>query len=173
MTSHPPTLEVLVHELSMQDDGDGITYLKIRALHTSKLVYEIGEITPTRSSIPLVTPDRFAAIGMRYQFMAYDPADSSRVSAVKEWTAKLRLFANVSRHSNDAYIELWTLPRACNALIRYTTNGSSPAGQGAATYENIFRAPDHCRVITAIAVSTTYLINSELVQIPIIGTPTR
>jgi hypothetical protein len=173
MMSDPPRPEVLVHELSMQDDGDGITYLKIQGLHTSKLVYEVGEIAPTRSSMPLVTPDRFAAIGMRYQFMAYDPADISRMSVVKSWTAKLRLFANVSRRGNNVDIELWTLPRACNALIRYTTNGSSPAGQGAINYENTFRAPAHCRVITAIAVSTTYRINSELVQIPIVGTPMR
>ena len=36
----------------MQDDGDGVTYLKIEPLHAPSVVYETGNSEPTRASTP-------------------------------------------------------------------------------------------------------------------------
>jgi hypothetical protein len=87
----PPIPEVSIRELSVQEDGDGITYLKIEPLHAQSVVYETGDSEPTKASSPVPTPSRFEATGLRYRFLAFDPADLTRFSAVKDWAAKLRL----------------------------------------------------------------------------------
>jgi hypothetical protein len=85
----------------VQEDGDGHTYLKIEPLHAPSLVYETGDSDPTSASSPVPTPTRFEAVGLRYRFLAFDPADMVRVSAVKEWTAKLRLKYQLHHRGNS------------------------------------------------------------------------
>lgn len=51
------------------------------------------------------TPARFEATGLRYSFLAIDPADPGRISAVKEWTAKIRL-------SKELCILCWAVEEA-------------------------------------------------------------
>jgi hypothetical protein len=87
----PPVPEVSIRELSVQEDGDGHTYLKIEPLHAPALVYETGDSDPTSASSPCRRQPALKASALRYRFLAFDPADMVRVSAVKEWTAKLRL----------------------------------------------------------------------------------
>jgi hypothetical protein len=72
------------------------------------------------------TPTRFEATGLRYRFLAFDPADLVRVSAVKEWTAKLRLKYQLHNRGDHYEVELLALPKANGIAIRYTTDGSSP-----------------------------------------------
>jgi hypothetical protein len=43
----PPVPEVSIRELSVQEDGDGITYLKIEPLHAPAVVFETGDADPT------------------------------------------------------------------------------------------------------------------------------
>ena len=45
----------------LQDEGDGITYLKIEPLHASSVVFETGRTDPTRASSPVPMPSRFEA----------------------------------------------------------------------------------------------------------------
>lgn len=163
----PPVPEVDIRLLSVQEDGDGQTYLKIEPLHAPCVVYETGDSDPTSASSPVPTPARFEATGLRYRFLAFDPADLSRVSAVKEWTAKLRL--KYQRHDRgDHYeVELLALPKANGITIRYTTDGSSPTSSGYATYDGPFRVPANCRIVCAMAVASAYDLNSEIVRIPI------
>jgi hypothetical protein len=163
----PPVPEVSVRELSMQEDGNGITYLKIEPLHAPLVVYETGDSDPTSSSSPVPTPTRFEASGLRYRFLAFDPADTGRFSAVKEWTAKLRLKYQLYDRGDHYEVELLALPKANGTSIRYTTDGSSPTGGGFATYDGVFRVPARCRVVCAMAVSTGYDLNSEPIRIAI------
>lgn len=163
----PPVPVVLIRELSVQEDGDGITFLKIEPLHAPSLAYENGDTDPTPSSTPVPTPARFEATGLRYRFIAFDPADETRISEVKEWSAKLRL--KYQRHNRgDHYeVELLALPRANGIVIRYTTDASLPTGAGAAIYDGAFRVPENCRVVCAMAVAPAYGLSSEKVTIPI------
>jgi hypothetical protein len=161
----PPIPEVMVRELSVDDQGDGITYLKIEPLHAPAVVYETGGAEPSRASTPVPTPNRFEAKGLRYRFLAIDPDDFARTSAIKDWTAKLRL--KYQRHDRgDHYeVELLALPRANGVAIYYTTDGSAPTNAGRATYDGVFRVPEKTRVVCAIAVSTEYELNSETIRI--------
>lgn len=163
----PPEPEVSIRELSVQDDGDGLTYLKVEPLHATAVVFETGDAEPTPASSPVPTPTRFEATGLRYRFLAHDPADMLRVSTVKEWTAKLRLKYQLHDRGNYYQVELLTLPKASGIIIRYTTDGSSPASAGAATYDGAFRVPANCRVVCALAVAADYGLNSEAIRIPI------
>jgi hypothetical protein len=163
----PPVPEVSIRELSTQEDGDGITYLKIEPLHAPSVVYETGDSDPTIASSPVPTPTRFEATGMRYRFLAFDPVDQARVSVVKEWTAKLRLKYQLHNRGDHYEVELLALPKANGTSIRYTTDGSSPTSAGFATYDGVFRVPAKCRVVCAMAVSTGYDLNSDAIRIAI------
>lgn len=163
----PPVPEVAIRELSVQDDGDGHTFLKIEPLHAPSVVYETGDSDPTSASTPVPTPSRFEATALRYRFLAFDPADLLRVSAVKEWTAKLRLRHQLHNRGDHYEVELLALPKANGISIRYTTDGSSPTSAGAATYDGSFRVPAGCRIVCAMAVASAYDLNSETIRIPI------
>jgi hypothetical protein len=117
---------VSIRELSVEPDGDGITYLKIEPLHAPASFLKPVTPNPTPASSPVPTPTRFEATGLRYRFLAYDPADMVRVSAVKEWTAKLRLKYQLHNRGDHYEVELLALPKANGISIRYTTDGSSP-----------------------------------------------
>lgn len=80
----PPSPEVAVRELSVEEDGNGLTYLKIEPLHAPAVVYETGDSAPTPSSTPVPTPSRFEASALRYRFLAYDPDDMTRISPIKD-----------------------------------------------------------------------------------------
>jgi hypothetical protein len=163
----PPVPEVSIRELSIQEDGDGQTYLKIEPLHAPSVVYETGDSDPTSASSPVPTPARFEATGLRYRFLAFDPADSERVSSVKEWTAKVRLKYQLNNRGDHYEVELLALPKANGITIRYTTDGSSPTSAGFATYNGAFRVPETCRVVCAMAMSGSYDLNSETIRISI------
>jgi hypothetical protein len=163
----PPMPEVAIRELSTQDEGEGLTYLKIEPLHAPSIVYETGDADPTPASSPVPTPSRFEATGLSYRFLAFDPADRTRVSAVKQWTAKLRLKYQLHNRGNHYEVELLALPRANGVTIRYTTDGSSPTSAGSATYDGTFRVPEKCRVVCAMAVCAGYDLNSEPIRIPV------
>ena len=162
-----PTPEVSIRELSVEDDGDGITYLKIEPLHAPSLVYETGKTDPTKSSSPVPTPTRFEAKGLCYRFMALDPEALTRFSEVKEWTAKLRLKQQLHNRGDHYEVELLALPKANGIVIRYTTDGSSPANSGFATYDGKFRVPEKCRVVCAVAICPEYDLVSEQIKITI------
>lgn len=163
----PPVPEVSIRELSVQEDGDGHTYLKIEPLHAPSVVYETGDSDPTTASSPVPTPSRFEAAGMRYRFLAFDPADSGRVSVLKEWTAKVRLKYQLHNRGDHFEVELLALPKASGITIRYTTDGSSPSTTGFATYDGPFRVPANSRIVCAMAVASSYDVNSETIRIPI------
>jgi hypothetical protein len=163
----PPVPEVSIRELSMQEDGDGHTFLKIEPLHAPSVVYETGDSIPTSASSPVPTPARFEATGLRYQFLAFDPADLVRVSVVKEWTAKIRLKYQLHNRGDHFEVELLALPKNNGITIRYTTDGSSPTSAGFATYDGPFRVPANCRIVCAMAVASTYDLNSETIRIQI------
>ena len=163
----PPVPEVSIRELSVQDDGDGHTFLKIEPLHAPSVVYETGDSDPTTASSPVPTPSRFEATGMRYRFLAFDPADLKRVSAVKEWTAKVRLKYQLYNRGDHYEVELRALPKVNVISIRYTTDGSSPISAGFATYDGPFRVPAKCRVVCAMSVGSGYNLNSATIRIPI------
>jgi hypothetical protein len=139
------------------------------------VVYETGDSVPTIASSPVPTPSRFEASGLRYRFLAFDPADSARVSEVKEWTAKIRLKHQLHNRGDHYEVELLALPKANGIAIRYTTDGSSPTGTGFATYDGPFRVPVNCRIVCAMAVASVYNLNSETtrIQIPQTGQEER
>lgn len=164
----PPAVpEVVVKELSVQEDGDGYTYLKIEPLHAPSVVYETGDTDPTSASSPVPTPARFEATGLRYRFLAHDPDDLGRVSAVKEWTAKVRLKYQLHNRGDHYEVELRALPKSGGIAIRYTTDGSSPNYAGSATYDGPIRVPTGCRVVVATALSAEYGVGSEPIRIAI------
>lgn len=163
----PPVPEVSIRELSIQDDGGGHTFLKIEPLHAPSIVYETGDSDPTTASSPVPTPARFEATGLRYRYLAFDPADPCRISAVKEWTAKVRLKYRLHNRGDHYEVELLAMPKANGIAIRYTTDGSSPTSAGFATYDGPFRVPMNCRIVCAMAVASAYDLNSEIIRIPI------
>lgn len=163
----PPAPDVAIRELSTEDEGDGKSYLKIEPLHAPNVVYETGDSEPTPASSPVPTPNRFEATALRYRFLAHDPEDATRVSVVRDWTAKLRLKYKL-RDCGDHYeLELLCLPKSGNVTIRYTTDGSSPTSAGSATYDGPIRVPSECRVVCAMAVSSSYDLNSETLRVSI------
>lgn len=163
----PPSPEVAVRELSVEEDGSGRTYLKIEPLHAPTVSYETGDSEPTPSSTPVPTPSRFEASALRYRFLAYDPDDMTRLSSVKDWTATLRVKTQLHNRGDHFEVELLSLPRANGIVIRYSTDGSSPTGSGAAIYDGVIRVPEGCRVICAIAASSEFSLSSEVVKIVI------
>jgi hypothetical protein len=156
-----------IRELSVQEDDDGITYLKIEPLHAPSVVYETGDSEPTKASSPVPTPSRFEAKGLRYRFLAFDPADLTRFSLIKDWAAKLRLKYQLHDRGDHYEIELLALPKANGIAIRYTTDGTSPTNAGFATYDGTFRVPERSRVVCAMAVCSEYNLNSEPIRIAI------
>jgi hypothetical protein len=163
----PPAPSVEVRELSVEEDGDGRTYLKIEPLHAPAVVYETGDTDPTPSSSPVPTPARFEATALRYRFLAHDPADITRISPVREWTARMRLKYQLHNRGDHYEIELRALPRANGIAIRYTTDGSAPTHVGATTYDGVIRVPAGCRTVLAIAVAPALGLNSEVLRVPI------
>ena len=163
----PPVPEVVIRELSVSDDGDGRSYLKIEPLNATAVVFETGDSDPTPASSPVPTPTRFEATALRYRFLAHEPNDLMRFSGVKEWTAKLRLKYHLHHRGDHYEVELLALPKAGGITIRYTTDGSAPSNAGSASYDGVFRVPVNCRVVVAIAVATGYGLNSEIVRIAI------
>jgi hypothetical protein len=113
------------------------------------------------------TPTRFEATGLRYRFLAYDPADMVRVSAVKEWTAKLRLKYQLHNRGDHYEVELLALPKA-NGISHPLHHRWFLAHQyRLATYDGVFRVPANCRVVCAMAVTADYDLNSETIRITI------
>lgn len=163
----PPVPEVSIRELAVQEDGDGYTFLKIEPLHAPSVVYETGDSEPTSASSPVPTPARFEAKGLRYRFLAFDPDDLSRVSAVKEWTAKVRLKYQLHNRGDHFEVELLALPKTNGISIRYTTDGTSPSSAGFAIYDGSIKVPGNCRVVCAMAVASAYDVNSETIRITI------
>ena len=163
----PPTPLVDIRELSVEEDGDGRTYLKVEPLHAPAIVFETGDTDPTPSSSPVPTPARFEATALRYRFLAHDPADLTRISPVKEWTARIRLKYALLNRGDHFEVELRALPRVAGIAIRYTTDGSAPTHVGAATYDGTFRVPAGSRVICAIAGASDLGLYSEVLRVPI------
>ena len=163
----PPMPEVVVRELSVQEEGAGATYLKIEPLHAPAVVFETGNAEPTSASSAVPMPSRYEATALRYRFLAYDPADMARTSPVKEWTARLRLKYQLHNRGDHFDVELLALPRANSVAIRYSTDGSSPTSVGSATYDGIFRVPATSRVVCAMAVCPEFDLNSEVIRITI------
>ena len=163
----PPAPDVSIRELSVMEDDSGHTFLKIEPLHAPAVVFETGDADPTPASSPVPTPARFEAAGLRYRFLAVDPADPSRVSAVREWSARVRLKYQLHHRGDHHEVELLALPRVNGITIRYTTDGSTPAGNAAAVYNGPFRVLENCRVVCAMAAATAFGLNSDIVRIPI------
>jgi hypothetical protein len=163
----PPAPSVEIRELSREEDGDGHTYLKIEPLHATSVVFETGDSVPTVSSSPVPTPAKFEAKGLRYRFMAFDPASPERSSPVRDWTATLRVKCQLHNRGDHYEVEMLALPKANGVVIRYTTDGSAPTGAAAATYGGMFRVPVGCRVVCAVAVASAHNLVSEAVKITI------
>ncbi len=163
----PADPEVAIRELSSEEDGNGRTYLKIEPLHATSLAFETGDSDPTPSSGPVPTPTRFEATGLRYRFISYDAEDFTRVSKVKEWTARLRVKYHLHHRGDHYEVELRALPQSGEVKIRYTTDGSSPTSAGSAVYDGPVRIPDGCRVLCAMAVAPGYELNSETIRVAI------
>jgi hypothetical protein len=104
---------------------------------------------------------------MRYRFLAFDPADATRVSPVKEWTAKVRLKHQLHNRGDHYEVELLALPKTNGITIRYTTDGSAPTSAGYATYDGPFRVPANSRKVCAMAVASAFNVNSETIRISI------
>ena len=168
----PPAPSVEIRELSVDEDGDGRTYLKIEPLHASALVYETGDAEPTPSSSPVPTPARFEATALKYRFLAFDPENPNALSPIKDWTASITLRYQLHNRGDHYELELRALPKSNGIAIRYTTDGSAPTSVGAATYEGPIVIASDCRVISAIAVAPDYGIASGVqnVRIPQPGT---
>lgn len=165
----PPTPEVNVRVLSVDDDAasDGRTFLKIEPLHAPAVVFETGDTAPTAASSPVPTPSRFEATGLRYQFLALDPAKPALLSAVKEWTATLRVKQQLVNRGDFWELTFVVLPKATGISIRYTTDGSSPQNAGATTYAGPIRIPAGTRVVCAFAQAAAHNLASATVTVPI------
>ena len=60
----PPTPLVDVRELSVEEDGDGRTYLKVEPLHAPAIVFETGGTDPTPLVQPRAHPGPFRSHGL-------------------------------------------------------------------------------------------------------------
>ena len=163
----PPTPSVELRELSVDEDGDGRTYLKVEPLHAPAVVFETGDADPTPASSPVPTPTRFAATALRYRFLAHDPTDITRLSLVKDWTAKIRLKYQLHNRGDHYEVELRALPKVGGIDIRYTTDGSAPANASAVTYGGVFRVPAGSRIVCAVGTAGAFGIGSDVLRIPI------
>lgn len=163
----PPLPEVSIRELSVQDEGDGITFLKIEPIHASNVVFETGRTDPTQASTPVPMPSRFEARGLCYRFRAVNPEIVASLSEVKEWAAKLRMKGQLHDRGDHYEIELLALPKSNGISIYYTTDGSFPGNVTATTYDGKFRVPPTSRIVCAMAVCAEFDLNSEVLRISI------
>jgi Protein of unknown function (DUF499)/Chitobiase/beta-hexosaminidase C-terminal domain len=163
----PPTPEVSIRELSVEQEGNGHTFLKIEPLHAMAVVYETGDSEPTVASTPVPTPARFEATALRYRFLAFDPENTARLSSVRVWNATLRVKHQLHNRGDHYEVELQALPKANGIVIRYTTDGSSPTTAGFATYDGPIRVPANCRVIRAMALASLFDLSSDAITVTI------
>ena len=136
-------------------------------MHAPAVVFETGDADPTPASSPVPTPARFEATALRYRFLAHDPTDLTRLSPVKDWTARVRLKYQLHNRGDHYEVELRALPKVGGIGIRYTTDGSAPTNSGAATYGGVFRVPAGSRVVCAVGVASAFGLSSDIVRIPI------
>ena len=163
----PPAPTVEIRELSVDEDSDGKTILKVEPLHAPQVVFETGDTLPTAASSPVPAPSRFEATALKYRFLAVDPDQPDRVGLVREWSPKIRIKQQLHDRGDHYELEFKAFPVANGIVIRYTTDGSSPNSTQAAKYEGPIRVPAACRVISAIATAPSYELFSETLTVRI------
>ena len=112
----PPVPEVAIRELSVQEDGDGHTFLKIEPLHAPCVVYETGDSDPTQR--PVLCRRRPA---LKRQGCVTDSSPSIRMillAIARSRNGPRNFGSNTSLHNRgDHYeVELLALPKANRGL---------------------------------------------------------
>ena len=169
-TINPSLSEAIAHDIA-HGGGAEVEQIDLAngnadASEAARLIL-VASLSTTPASSPVPTPARFEATALCYRFLAHDPADLTRISPVKEWTAKIRMKYQLHNRGDHFEVELRALPRVAGIAIRYTTDGSAPTHVGAASYDDTFRVPAGSRVVCAIAGASDVGLYSEVLRVPI------
>jgi hypothetical protein len=131
-----------------RDSETGETTLKVVPVNGDTVYYDAGG-EATEASARIEDVNNFVTGAMRLSFICVDSKGVHERSVPYVWTNTLELKKRV--HSSDntkKKVELQSLP--AGAVIRYTTDGSSPKNAGG-IYDGPFEVDSSCRLILAIA----------------------
>ena len=136
-----------------RNSDTGEASLKITPVNGNKVLYEIGESTPSTGSLDIAETkggySGFTSSDMRISFVCIDDRDEHEQGEILVWQNTLQLKHEVVQQGDQWTVEFKAVPNP--AEIRYTTDGSDPASLGA-IYDSLFQIPTGCRFVQAIAI---------------------
>lgn len=146
-----PHTQVNIQVLSRNQET-GEANLKITPINGSKVLYELGDSSPSSASLDVSETEggysRFTSSDMRVSFVCIDERDEHEQGEVYVWENTLQLKHEVIQKGEQWEVEFKAVPNP--AEIRYTTDGSDPVSLGA-IYDSPFQIPAACRFVQAIA----------------------
>jgi Protein of unknown function (DUF499)/Fn3 associated len=161
-----PATQVNIQQLS-RDPNTGEANLRITPINGDKVLYEIGDSSPSSASMDVAETDggfsRFSTSDMRVTFLCVDSRGIHEEGAVCHWENTLVLKHEVIQQGDTWRVELKAVPSG--AAIRYTTDGSDPKSLGA-IYDSPFEVSATSRFVQAIATKDS--IYSPVEQIDLI-----
>lgn len=156
-----PETSVLLQEVK-RDSNTGEVTLKITPHYGDKVYYEIGSVATT-SSFEIKNLNEFKTKELCLSFICEDSTKKHKTGEAVFWKNQIILTHRVYDKDNSKYVELRAVP---NAVIKYTTDGSSPKENGG-VYDGDFKVPKGCIMVLAIAVAEKQGICTDVKQIPI------
>jgi hypothetical protein len=150
----PPKPETQVnYQVLSRNPDTGEVSLKITPVNGDKVLYELGNNTPSLASMDVGETEggysRFTTRDMRITFLCIDSRGEHDQGSVYTWENILQLKHEVIQLGDNWQVELKAVP--AGAEIRYTTDGSDPGSLGA-RYDSAFDVMASCRFVQAIAI---------------------
>ena len=138
---------VMLREKS-RDDDTGAVVLEIKPVGGTKVLYEIGEGSPSMASEPVPDYNAFETKEIALSFLCVDEGPTQAPPGEPRiWKNKITLRSRQFQQGSDQFIELVAAPEAD---ILYTTDGSDPRVHGA-EYAGPFPLPAGARLVQAFA----------------------
>jgi len=153
---------VFVQEI-YRDEETGETTLKLVPRFGDKVHYEINA-PATSGSSEVSSFNSFKTKELRLTFLCVDSSGEHETGSPVEW--KNTITIQYSFYTNQHGRRMMKMISAPPVDIRYTTDGSSPAENGA-LYEEDFEVPEGTHFVVAEALSEKYDVKSEAYQIRI------
>ena len=153
-----PTTDVQIQEL-YRDDNTGEVTLKITPVHGDTVYYDYGSEATTASAKVEDWRD-FKINEINASFLCEDSSKVHNTGKPHEWHNKLTLKKRVFGDQNEKKVELQSAP--AGAVIKFTTDGSSPRNNGG-VYDGPITVIKGAKMVLAIAEKDG--ITSEQLQV--------
>jgi len=154
-----PDTTLMIQEVNRNEKTGEVT-LKITPQYGDAIYYEIDS-EATTSSLKVKNPNEFKTKELSLSFICEDSSKINKTGEVVYWQNKIMLTHRVYDKDNNKYVELKAIPEA---VIKYTTEGSSPKENGG-IYNGDFKVPQNCKMVLAVAMAEKQGIYTEVKQI--------